>query len=54
MDHARGFPILACIGADGTALPPGIIYEALYGNIRDTWVEDIKEDKHQVFITVTG
>jgi hypothetical protein len=43
--------ILACIGADGTALPPGIIFEALHGNIRDTWVEDIEEDKHQVFVT---
>jgi hypothetical protein len=28
--------VLACIGADGTALPPSIIFEGLHGNIRDT------------------
>ncbi|KAH5705386.1 hypothetical protein HBI18_254730 [Parastagonospora nodorum] len=26
--------ILACVGADGDALPPGIIYEAKHGHIR--------------------
>jgi hypothetical protein len=36
--------VLACIGADGTALPPGIIFEGLHGNIRDTWVEEITEE----------
>jgi hypothetical protein len=36
--------VLACIGADGTALPPGVIFEGLHGNIRDTWVEEITED----------
>ena len=41
--------VLACIGADGTALPPGIIFEAENGNIRSTWVEDINEE-HQVFV----
>jgi hypothetical protein len=25
--------ILACVGADGEALPPGIIYQAANGNI---------------------
>jgi hypothetical protein len=28
--------VLACICADGTALPLGLIFEALHGNIRDT------------------
>jgi hypothetical protein len=36
--------VLACIGADGTTLPPGIIFEGLHGNIRDTWVEGITEE----------
>jgi hypothetical protein len=36
--------VLACIGADGTALPPGLIFEGLHGNIRDTWVEEITEE----------
>jgi hypothetical protein len=42
--------VLACVGADGFALPPDLIYEALHSNIRDTWVEDIEVDKHQVFV----
>jgi hypothetical protein len=33
--------VLACICADGTALPPGLVFEGLHGNIRDTWVEGI-------------
>jgi hypothetical protein len=42
--------VLACVGADRTALPPSLIYEALHGNIRDTWVEDIEVRKHEVFV----
>jgi hypothetical protein len=45
--------ILACVGADGITLPPGLIYEALHGNIRDTWVEDIEVGKHEVFVTLS-
>jgi hypothetical protein len=52
--------VLACVGANGTALPPSLIYEALppsliyealHGNIRDTWAEDIEVGKHEVFVT---
>jgi hypothetical protein len=42
--------VLACIGADGTTLPPGVIFEALHGNIRDTWVEEITRET-QIFAT---
>ena len=30
--------ILACICADGTKLPPGLIYQTLSGDIQDTWL----------------
>jgi hypothetical protein len=43
--------LLACICADGSILPPGLIYQAAKGAIQSSWVEDIKAGKHQVFIT---
>jgi hypothetical protein len=42
--------VLACIGADGTALPPDNIFEGLHGNIRDTWVEEITKET-PMFVT---
>jgi hypothetical protein len=42
--------VLASICADETTLPPGIIYDGKNGNIRDTWVHEISEEKHQVFV----
>jgi hypothetical protein len=42
--------VLASICADRTTLPPGIIYDGKNGNIRDTWVDKISEEKHQVFV----
>ena len=32
--------------ADGSALPPGLIYAAESENIQSTWVEDVKVGKH--------
>jgi len=43
--------LLACVCADGSALPPGLIYEAANKAIQSDWVEDIKAGKHDVFIT---
>ena len=43
--------LLACVCADGSALPPGLIYEAANKAIQSDWVEDIKAGKHNVFIT---
>jgi hypothetical protein len=40
--------IPACFCADGTALPPGLVFEALHGNIRDTWVEGIIEESRSL------
>lgn len=43
--------ILATVCADGSSLPPGIIYQAENGNIRDTWVEEIRAGEHQVHVS---
>ena len=43
--------VLACVGADGSALPPSLIFQAANGNIRSTWVQHIKAGKHDVFTT---
>jgi hypothetical protein len=32
--------LMACICADGTSLPPALIYPATSGNIQDSWLED--------------
>jgi len=43
--------ILACVCADGAALPPSLIYQATNKAIQSSWVEDIKAGKHGVHIT---
>jgi hypothetical protein len=52
-DGSREFlTLLACCCADGSALPPGLIYAAATnGATRSAWVEDIKAGEHQVFIS---
>ncbi|MFL6546931.1 MAG: hypothetical protein ACJ8LM_17345 [Candidatus Udaeobacter sp.] len=37
--------VLATICMDGTFLPPGLIYQALSGNIQDTWLDDFNPEK---------
>lgn len=41
--------VVATVCADGTALPPALIYKAATGNIQDTWVQDLDTTKHKVF-----
>jgi hypothetical protein len=51
-DGSREFlTLLACCCADGSALPPGLIYATANGAIRSAWVEDIKAGEHEVFIS---
>ena len=39
-DGSREFiSLLACISADGTALPPSLIYKGDSGSLQDTWLE---------------
>jgi hypothetical protein len=39
------------VGADGTALPPGLVFQGANGNIQSTWVQDINSEQHNVFVT---
>ncbi|HEV7738334.1 MAG TPA: transposase [Chlamydiales bacterium] len=41
--------IIPTICADGTSLPPALIYQALTGNIQDTWLQDFDSTKHAAF-----
>jgi hypothetical protein len=42
--------LLACICGDGSVLPPGLLYASANQSIQSSWVEDIKVQKHEVFI----
>jgi hypothetical protein len=47
--------VMACICADGTAIPPGLIYESSSGNIQDSWVRSMaKEDDVYVACSNSG
>ena len=41
--------LLACIGADGTALPPALVYRGEAGSLLDSWVEDWKMENEAFF-----
>jgi hypothetical protein len=41
---------VAAVCADGTALPPGLIYESKNSTLQSSWVADIKAGVHDVFV----
>jgi hypothetical protein len=43
--------LLACVSADGSALPPNHIYQATAGSIQSSWFRDIKSGEHTVHVT---
>jgi hypothetical protein len=43
--------LLACVCADGSHLPPSLIYQSDSSAIRSSWVEDIKAVEHSVHVT---
>jgi hypothetical protein len=43
--------LLVCCCADGSLLPPALIYAAANGAIRSSWVKDIKAGEHEVFVS---
>ena len=43
--------LLACVCADGSVLPPGLIYQASSKAVQASWVEDIKAGEHSVHVT---
>lgn len=42
--------ILACICADGTALPPSIIFKSKSGDLQSVWVDKISESEEPAFV----
>jgi hypothetical protein len=43
--------VLACVCADGSHLPPSLIYPSASGLIQSSWVEEIEPGKHSVHVT---
>jgi hypothetical protein len=39
--------VTATICADGTTLPPLLIYDSTSGSIQDSWVQDFNSNEHQ-------
>ena len=46
--------ILATICADGTSLSPGLIYQAVSGNIQDSWFQDFDPKEHSCFFALSS
>jgi hypothetical protein len=43
--------VLACVCADGSHLPPSLIYQSAANAIRSSWMEDIEANEHSVHVT---
>ena len=43
--------LLACVCGDGSALPPGLLYESANSSIQSSWVEEIKLGAHSVLVS---
>jgi hypothetical protein len=41
--------VLACICADSSALSPTLIYQAVSGDLQDTWLQDFDPTAHSCF-----
>jgi len=49
-DGSREFiSLLASIYADGTKIPPALIYKGASGDLQDTWLDDLEEKEHAWF-----
>jgi hypothetical protein len=48
--YRKWITVLACVGADGTALPPGLIYQGENSNIQSSWIQDIKRKQYKVIV----
>ena len=46
--------LLACVCADGSALPPGLIYAADLVNVQSTWLSDLDKKTHSVHTAVSS
>ncbi|EDN04832.1 predicted protein [Histoplasma mississippiense (nom. inval.)] len=53
-DGSREFiTLLASICADGTSLPPALIYQGESRDMQDTWLEDFDSKKDQVYFAAS-
>jgi len=53
-DGSREFiSLLACICADGTTLPPGLIYQGKSGDLQDVWLEDFDSSREEAYFAVS-
>jgi hypothetical protein len=52
-DSQEWIIVVAAVCADGTALPPGLIYESANRTLQLSWVADIKAGIHNVFTAST-
>jgi hypothetical protein len=46
--------MIGCICADGSYIAPSIIYQALSGNIQDTWLDDFEPEAHCCHFTASA
>lgn len=44
---------LACVWADGTALPPSLTFQVDSKNVQSMWVSDVDKKKHSVITPVS-
>ena len=43
--------VIGCICGDGTSLLLGLIYQAVSGNLQDTWLQNFNPEEHKCFFT---
>ena len=54
-DGSREFiSLLVSICADGTRIPPALIYKGVSGDLQDTWLDDLKEREHAFFASLAN
>jgi len=54
-DGSREFiSLLACACADGSALPPALIYQGTSRDLQSTWVQDLKEGEEAYFASAAN
>ena len=54
-DGSREFiSLLACISADGKAIPPALIYKGESYDLQNTWVDDLDESDEAYFAASTN
>jgi DDE superfamily endonuclease len=53
-DGSREFiSLLACVCADGTALPPALIYQGALNDLQSSWIDDLNE-RDQAYFTASS